>query len=180
MSTDLVTIATFAEPAEATLARGVLQEEGIPCFLEGEEVIAALWMLGNATGGVKLQVPREYAERAVAILDDAAPHREEEPVTAEPDPADFEAEAADPAEAAEARETDPGDAMAARAFRAAVLGIFILPPLVSLYSTWLLLRLSPNEKPLSTAGTWKCCLALAVNLLVCGFVVVLVRLICRS
>jgi hypothetical protein len=179
MSADLVTIATFAEPAEATLARGVLQQEGIPCYLEGEEVIAALWLLGNATGGVKLQVPREHAERAVAILEDAAPQHEE-PGTAEPEPADFEAEAADDAEAGEARETDPGDALAVRAFRAAVLGIFILPPLVSLYSMWLLLRLSRNEKPLSTLGTWKYSLAWAVNLLVCGFIVVLVRMICRS
>jgi hypothetical protein len=38
-------------------------------------------------------------------------------------------------------EPSPGDALAARALRAAIVGILILPPFITFYSIWLLLRL---------------------------------------
>lgn len=44
------------------------------------------------------------------------------------------------------------DYLAERAWRAALLGFFVLPPLLHLYSAWLLIRLSGAEDELSPRG----------------------------
>lgn len=64
---DWVTLATFAQVGEAGAARIRLEAEGIPTFLEGER-------MGNqgafqvATGGVRLQVPKELGGEARVLL----------------------------------------------------------------------------------------------------------------
>ena len=64
---DWVTLATFSQVAEAGAARIRLEAEGIPTFLEGER-------MGNqgafqvATGGVRLQVPRDLGDEARIVL----------------------------------------------------------------------------------------------------------------
>ena len=64
---DWVTLAAFPQSAGAGAARIRLEAEGIPTFLEGER-------MGNqgafqiATGGVRLQVPRELADEARIVL----------------------------------------------------------------------------------------------------------------
>jgi hypothetical protein len=66
-----VTIATFSQPIEAHIYRARLQAEGIPCMLADEHTIGMNWFYSNAIGGVKLQVPEEYTDKAQAIVADA-------------------------------------------------------------------------------------------------------------
>ena len=64
-------------------------------------------------------------------------------------------------------DTTVGDARALRAWRVAVVGMLILPPLLNMYSAWLLLELAFGDHPLSAAGTRSFCLAWLINLLAC-------------
>jgi len=66
--TDLVTIETYMNPLEAHIARGLLESEGIPATLGSEHHVWASWHFAQALGGVRLQVPAEYAHRARDVL----------------------------------------------------------------------------------------------------------------
>src|SRR5258708_9819308 len=68
MSQRMLTIATFTNPVEATLAKNRLESAGIKAFLEGQETVAMAWHLTNAFGGIKLQVLEADSEDAIAIL----------------------------------------------------------------------------------------------------------------
>ena len=67
-SDELVTVATFALPTEAAMARGRLEADGIEAYLDNEHLVATYSLLTNATGGVKVTVPARDLERARAIL----------------------------------------------------------------------------------------------------------------
>jgi len=64
-------------------------------------------------------------------------------------------------------DTARGDAQALRAWRAAVIGLLICPPVLNLYSAWLLLELAFGDDPLSSAGTRNYYLAWLVDILAC-------------
>lgn len=64
-------------------------------------------------------------------------------------------------------DTRRGDAQALRAWRAAVVGLLICPPVLNLYSAWLLLELAFLDDPLSSAGTRNYYLAWLVDVLAC-------------
>ena len=66
----LVTVTTFSFPHEAQIAKAKLTSEGIPAFILDEHTINAQWLYSNALGGVKVQVPFEYAEAAKEVLAD--------------------------------------------------------------------------------------------------------------
>lgn len=66
----LVTIKTFTYPHEAYIIIGKLESEGIYTFLRDEMTVQVHNFYSNAVGGVKLQVPSEDVERALAILDE--------------------------------------------------------------------------------------------------------------
>jgi hypothetical protein len=70
---DLVTISRFQVLPEAEAARMHLQSNGISAFLADAEVVNMDWLLGNALGYIKLQVPAEQAEEASAILERQQP-----------------------------------------------------------------------------------------------------------
>lgn len=65
---DIVTVATYTDAVQAYLARGRLDVEGIPATVAHEHHIWANWMLSNALGGVKIQVPTSFRECALEIL----------------------------------------------------------------------------------------------------------------
>ena len=79
-----MTIRNYAfgpDPAsEAELARIKLESAGIPCFLAGREFASTYWLSSGANQGVKLQVKRSDAERALEVLgpEPAGPDRETE------------------------------------------------------------------------------------------------------
>jgi len=63
-----VTVAYFPFRTAAEAARLRLDAEGIPAFLSDVEIVDMDWLLGNALGWIKLNVPAAEAERAAAIL----------------------------------------------------------------------------------------------------------------
>jgi hypothetical protein len=64
-------------------------------------------------------------------------------------------------------DTTFGDARAQRAWRAAVVGLLVFPPLLNLYSAWILLELAFRDHPLSPGGSRRYILAWLVNILAC-------------
>lgn len=64
---DWVTVETFPHPIAAQAARLRLDAEGIPTFLDGERM-GDHTIYQNATGGVKLQVPRPLQADARILL----------------------------------------------------------------------------------------------------------------
>lgn len=69
MTTQLVTVATFATAHEAAMARGMLEAEGVEVFL-ADEAMSRIY-LSVVTGGIKLQVRAEDAETARELLSEA-------------------------------------------------------------------------------------------------------------
>jgi Zn finger protein HypA/HybF involved in hydrogenase expression len=83
MTDKLITIANFNEPLEANLAKIKLESEGIKCFLLGENFVATYWFLSQADRGIKLQVKKSEAERALEILGTKEKQKLEKDLTAE-------------------------------------------------------------------------------------------------
>jgi hypothetical protein len=65
---NLVTIRKFDLPYEAGIPKTRLESENIRCFLQDEYISQVYPFSSSATGGVKLQVMEEDAEKAIAIL----------------------------------------------------------------------------------------------------------------
>ncbi|MBU2705536.1 DUF2007 domain-containing protein [Zooshikella marina] len=70
----LVTISRFTFPYEAQIAWAKLDAEGIPAFIADEHTINMQWLYSNALGGVRLQVPEEYADQAQHLLSEDRAH----------------------------------------------------------------------------------------------------------
>lgn len=68
----LVTIATFSFPHEAHIAKAQLDALGIPSFIADEHTINMQWLYSDAMGGVRLQVPAEFADQAREVLNEPA------------------------------------------------------------------------------------------------------------
>jgi Putative prokaryotic signal transducing protein len=80
MADDLRTVATFATPINAALARNALADAGIDAAIADELTLTADPFLGGALGFIKVQVRQSDLERAADVL-----ARRGEPI-----PADFE------------------------------------------------------------------------------------------
>jgi hypothetical protein len=86
MPRDLVTIATYRFLPEAEAARLCLEAEGLLPFLADVEIVNMDWLLGNAVGNIKLQVPRAQAEQALELLEQRpAPPKPGHPRLQDPD-----------------------------------------------------------------------------------------------
>jgi hypothetical protein len=70
MEDQLVTVETYQFLPQAQAAKLQLEGNGITVFLADAETVNMDWLLGNAIGNIKLQVPAEQAEHALTILDD--------------------------------------------------------------------------------------------------------------
>ena len=68
-ATELVVVRTFTNVPDAHVARSVLDAAGIPTHLADDNIIAADWLYSNAVGGVKLLVPSDRLDEAIAVLD---------------------------------------------------------------------------------------------------------------
>jgi hypothetical protein len=75
MADELVTIRTFEFLPDAEAARMRLERAGITAMLADAEAVGTSWLLGNAMGGIKLQVLRTKAEAARSALGDVGPRR---------------------------------------------------------------------------------------------------------
>ncbi len=65
---DFVIINSYNNYVDAHIARGVLEEEGINCWLKDEHTVTIDPILTNAVGGIKIMVHKDQAERAWDIL----------------------------------------------------------------------------------------------------------------
>lgn len=223
MPQDLVTVATFATPMEADMARNLLASASIEAFVADDATVGWLWHLGNALGGVKLQVAERDAERASAILASRPAAIAPEPpspsiqhaiwagwtcsrcgtqvnprVTICPNCStpvdDLEAlstAAADSHADEEEEITEmPGDVLASRALKAAIIGLLLgpwvflvmhrlawnpeteflclvlFPPLLHYYSIWLLGRLAFYRGAVSAASMRKIYATMAIDVFV--------------
>ena len=95
--------------------------------------------------------------------DAPSPEEADNPYRSPQAPLDWDKRPGEPAPA----DTRRGDAQALRAWRAAVAGLLICPPLLNLYSAWLLLELAFLDYPLSPAGTRNYYLAWLVDIVAC-------------
>ena len=181
MNEPLTTVAVFSTPIEAELARNRLEEQGIPAIVADAETVG-LFQLGGAFGGVKVQVAESDARRARRVLAVRVASAEQE------EDEDYEADERiqdrsrvrirhSPAKAEgedEEVETE-SDATAARAWRSAVIGLLVLPPLLHFYSAWLLFQLPWTEGALTPRGKQKAFLAAALDLVVLTALILLLR-----
>jgi Zn finger protein HypA/HybF involved in hydrogenase expression len=65
---DFVLLNSYSNYIDAHIARGVLEEEGISCWLKDENTVTIDPILTNAVGGIKIMVPQSEAPRAWEIL----------------------------------------------------------------------------------------------------------------
>ena len=70
----VATIRQYRDPAEAAMARSVLESAGIECFLRDENTVRIDWLWSNLVGGIRLQVAEEDADAAEALLSAPIPH----------------------------------------------------------------------------------------------------------
>lgn len=66
---DFIIINVYSNYVDAHIARGVLEEENINCWLKDENTVTIDPILTNAVGGIKLMVARSQAVRAKELLD---------------------------------------------------------------------------------------------------------------
>lgn len=191
MSThDLVTIQKFGTPQEAHLARSFLDAAGIDACVTDESAATWIGYVGTALGGARVLVVARDAVRARQVLQEMAvpaaqdvsdewhcphcgaivdagfdvcwscetPRGETQFQIEPPKPLQTPSQSSDPDE--QLHEL-PGDADAARAWRAALFGIFF-PPLF-LYAFYLVLKTMHQE--LSSRGMRQWCGALGISLL---------------
>ena len=61
-------IRTFNKPEDAYLAASVLENGGIKTNLKDVEMVSNYWLVAEAVGGIKLEVPEDDAEKACELL----------------------------------------------------------------------------------------------------------------
>jgi hypothetical protein len=70
MSTTYVTVARFTQPLAAHQAKGMLEDEGVPAFLLGDNIAPIIPGIGDHIGGIEIQVAAADADRAYEILEE--------------------------------------------------------------------------------------------------------------
>jgi hypothetical protein len=166
MSDEFLTVATFDNPVEASLAKNRLEVSGIRAFLADEVTVAMTWSLSNAVGAIKLQVASHDFERAQTLLEERSPAV----VPAAEAVAGLAAEATDIEQASRAGPSDEDEPEPARstreenayrAWRGAVFGLLFWP--LQLYVFWLLLKVYISEEPLRREDRRRAWVAAAIN-----------------
>jgi hypothetical protein len=121
----LVLLGRFNSLVEANLALACLEDEGIAAQLGSDSTANWLNYMGPTITGPELWVREEDADRAHEILEEVRQQHQTDADTAEEDDEEGEDEPT---------VTTP----MIRAFRAAVIGVILLPPLLNFYSAWLI------------------------------------------
>jgi len=67
---NFIQLRSFDNYINANIQLGMLQEEGINCYLKDEYIITIDPLLSPAIGGMKLMVYETQAQRAMKLLED--------------------------------------------------------------------------------------------------------------
>jgi hypothetical protein len=157
MNDELMTVAIFATPAEASIARSCVEAAGITAFLANEVGAVGLgWSPANAPGGVKLRVPTRQYEQAIAVLADSQQSDMQALDQAALDSGVADSEELEPPPTSREQNVD-------RALRFAIVGFLLFPPL-EVYVLWLLVKVFLSDEPLSARRRRRGLLALALSL----------------
>lgn len=163
MEDDLVTAAVFGDHTQAVAARIHLEDAGIPAFLLDELMSSGLFVMGGATGGIKLQVPKSRLEEALKVIDErlpdhAAPVDWSEVDVGRPESDDrvdddetppapeAEPEPPQPVQEVEPQDLTLREQRANKIVRGAFIGIFCWP--VLLLAGWRLMQIASSEERL--------------------------------
>ncbi|HKA07112.1 MAG TPA: DUF2007 domain-containing protein [Gemmataceae bacterium] len=165
MDDDLATAAVFGDHTQAIVARNHLEEAGIPAFLTDEFMSQGLFVVGSATGGIRLQVPASRLEEAIRLINDRLPGhagpvnwsevdvgQPEAKEEAENEVVPPEAPAEPPARPVAAIvETEPSDLTlreqrANRIVKGALIGLFAWP--VFLLAVWRMYQIANSDERL--------------------------------
>ena len=151
----LVAVASYGSAHEAGLAQSRLLDAGIPARLDGDVTGTTLWHVGTALGGIKVLVAETDRDRAQEVLASDAGDTVHPEIPAWTCPAcgeineagfgvcwscgaEFEPATAGapgaPPPSSGSHDQDAAEEHLQRAWRAAVLGLVILPPLLSIYA----------------------------------------------
>jgi hypothetical protein len=139
-------------------------------LMQGDITAGTLAGLGGIGGTIQLEVPQEQLAQAQEILRKHSDERANERLHTEDDESDPEREEGGPIIqredeelAEEETERLSPEAVAARAWRAAVLGLFLCPPILHLYSLFVLADLTTLRGTLTPTGKRKMYLALFLD-----------------
>jgi len=151
MNNKLMTVAIYANPFEASIARGCLEAAGITAFLADEGTSVAVTI---GVGGVKLQVPSRQAEQAIAVLADSRESgmRALDELALDSDVVD--SEQVEPPLTSREQDVD-------RELRAAIFGFLLFP--LEVYALWLLVKVFLSDERLSPRRRRRGLVALLVN-----------------
>ncbi len=160
-SSTSVTVATYADPIQASLARNYLEENDIPVVMTDEETVSVDWSLGFALGGIKLQVAPWHLERAEFLL---AQHQR---VTQEREEAEaIEQTAFTTPEAIEELRAEQEDRLPInqnvdRLLRTTIIGLLLWP--LQLLALWWLIEYLVGKGVSSADRRWKVKAAALLN-----------------
>lgn len=154
-----VTLRSYLAVAEAELDRMALESAGIEVRLMDTGTAAIVPHVGTAIS-VRLQVREDALAQAKKVLE-STPAADADEKAAHP-----ELGGAPGKDDKTWRAQVSVDADAQRAFRAAIIGLFLCPGLAHLYAAWLLASLWPKWDALSPAGRRNGYAALAIVSLV--------------
>jgi Putative prokaryotic signal transducing protein len=153
MSDDLRTVATFATPAEAAVARNALEAAGVRAAIADELTLTADPFLSGAVGYIKVQVRETDLERAGEILGERGM----------PVAVDYGDEADDePDEGDDYPPVSQGERMVEFGYRAAIFGLVTCPGVLHVYSLVQVLWAS-TAYDLPPAANRKCWIALVID-----------------
>lgn len=165
--TRFVTVAAFDETFRADVARAALEDAGLPVRITDREIVAMEWVLSNAVGGIKVQVPEADAVRAREILEAAFRDLKENGIDEEelarqalaaapeddvPPPPPVEVQAATSEEIAPAAEAGEREQYARRFLLTTLLSVIFFP--LVMYAVYLFLNAVFGLGRLSSEG-WR-------------------------
>jgi hypothetical protein len=125
----LISLGRFNSLVEANLALACLEDEGITAQLGSDSTANWLNYMGPTITGPELWVREEDADRAREILEEVRQQHQSSADAEDDDDKEEDDENDD------APTTTPPKV---RSFRAAVIGVILLPPLLNFYSAWLI------------------------------------------
>ncbi len=166
MPDDLVTVATFDNDLDASLARQCLVGAGIKSFLADHSTVATAWHLTGALGGVKLQVANRDRDEAIEVLAQAQAGELEVAESEWPEDDDEGDGSDEPALNAREKTVD-------RASKSLVLSLLFFP--LALYTGWLLLDVATSEGELSASHRRRASIVAAVTLILLAIFLVFLR-----